>query len=180
MGGRISYTNTLTSSYLHGRKANDQARDNKLIDPRITIDLIDALHQDNLILKDQFFLLTFVLFVGTGFRINELATLPTDCLVKEGDNIGIRFFPEKTPQLDTRWLMSDWATPVHDAIKKLTELTNEGREAVASLRKDPGLDWSRILKNEEATQYFVKRFCHYWTSDEQHNMFNKTGVWVEK
>ena len=180
MGYRISSCNTLTSTYLHGRKASDEARDNKLIDSRIMVDLINALHQEDLTLKDQFYLLTFVLLVGTGFRINELATLPKDCLVQEGKNIGIRFFPEKKPRLDTRWLVSSWAPSVQDAVTKLTELTNQGREAVAVLRKNPGLDWSAIMQDEKAAQYFVGKFCYEWTSNNQNNMFNKEGAWLEK
>jgi len=180
LGYRVSYENSLLSSYLHGRKASDEDRDNKLIDSRIAIDLINALHKDNLIIKDQFYLLTFVLLVGTGFRITELATLPKDCIVQSGDRIGVRFFPEKKPQLDTRWLIPEWVSPVQDAVKKLIELTDQGREAVATLRKNPGLDWSDIMQNKEAAQYFVGKFCHEWTSKEQHNMFNKTGAWLEK
>lgn len=180
LGYRVSYRNDSTSIYLHGRKASDEDRDNKLIDSRIAVDLINALHNNDLILKDQFYLLTFVLLVGTGFRINELATLPKDCIVLDGDRIGIRFYPEKKPQLDTRWLISDWVSPVQDAVKKLTALTNQGREAVAALRENPGLDWSAIMQNKEAAQYFVGKFCHEWISNEQHNMFNKKGAWLEK
>lgn len=180
LGSRISYKSSLLSTYLHGRKASDKDRDNKLIDSRITIDLINSLHKEDLILKDQFYLLIFVLVVGTGIRVEELATLPKDCLVREGENVGIRFFPVKKPQLDTRWLMPEWVAPAEDAIKKLTELTDEGRGAVAKLRKKPGLDWPDIMQNEEAAQYFVEKFCYEWTSNEKHNMFNKTGAWVEK
>jgi|APLak6261672214_1056088.scaffolds.fasta_scaffold00239_7 integrase len=179
-GYRISYYNTLISIYLHGRKASDIDRDNKLIDSRIAMDLIAALHQEGLSLKDEFYLLIFVLLVGTGFRISELATLPLDCIVQEGDNVGIRYFPVKKPKLDTRWLISSWVPSVQDAVKKLTELTNQGREAVAGLRKNPGLDWSAIMHDEKAAQYFVGKFCHEWTSNYQNNMFNKEGAWLEK
>lgn len=179
-GYKISYCNTIRSTYLHGRKSSDEDREKKLIDSRIMVDLIDSLHQEGLIIKDRFYLLTLVLFLGTGFRINELATLPNDCLIQEGENVGIRFYPEKKPLLDTRWLVSSWVPSVQDAVTKLTELTNQGREAVATLRKNPGLDWSAILQNEQAAQYFVGKFCYEWTANYQNNMFNKEGAWLEK
>ena len=59
-------------------------------------------------------------------------------------------------------------------------MTNMGREAVATLRHSPGLDWPRILKDEEAAQYFVAKFCHEWSANSFHNMFNKEGAWWEK
>jgi integrase len=139
LGYRISYCNTITSTYLHGRKASDDDRDHKLIDSRIIFDLINSRHQEGLIPKDQFYLLTLTLLVGTGFRINELATLPKDCIIQEEEKIGIRYFPEKKPRLDTRRLVSSWEPAVQDAVIRLTDLTNQGREAVTALRKNPGV-----------------------------------------
>jgi hypothetical protein len=43
LGFRISFCNTLQTIYIHGRKASDKDRDNKLIDSRIIIDLIACL-----------------------------------------------------------------------------------------------------------------------------------------
>jgi hypothetical protein len=142
--------------------------------------LLACLHQEELSDKDQFYLLILVLFVGTGLRINEIATLPKDCLLQDGERIGIRYYPEKKPKLDTRWMVSSWIPVVQDAIAKLTKTTNQGREAIAALRKNPGQDWTAIMQNELASQYFVGKFCHQWTSDSQHNMFNKEGAWLEK
>jgi integrase/molybdenum-dependent DNA-binding transcriptional regulator ModE len=180
IGYRISFCNTLQSIYLHGRKATDKDRDNKLIDFRIIEDLIACVHNEDLSDKDQFYLRILVLFVGTGFRINELATLPKECLIQENGKIGIRYYPEKQPILGTRWPSPSWAPSVLDAVKKLTELTNDGREVVAALRKDPGLDWSKIVCDEQAAQYFVGKFCHEWTSNPQNHMFSKAGAWLEK
>jgi len=180
LGCRISYKSTLTSVYLHGRKANDVKREAKLIDSRIVVDLIAANQRNDLIIKDRFFLSAFALLAGTGFRITELATLPKDCLVNEGENVGIRFFPEKKPKLDTRWLLPDWVPVAEDAIKKLVDITNSGRETVAAVRQSPGFDWSAIFQDKEAAQYFAAKFCHKWTDNPQNNMFNKTGAWLEK
>jgi len=189
LGYRISYRSTLVSNYFHGRKASDKDRDEKLIDSRILMDLVAAVQRGDLSDKDRFYLSAFVILVGTGFRITELATLPRitelatlpkDCLVREGENVGIRHFPVKKPKLDTHWVLSSWVPVIEDAIGKLVSMTESGREIVASLQKKPGLDWPEIYKNKEAIEYFVAKFCHEWTAIPQHYMFNKTGAWVEK
>lgn len=165
---------------MHGRKATDEARDAKLIDSRIIKDLIAANQRDNLSEKDQFYLSAFAILVGTGFRIGELTSLPKDCIVKESDNVGLRYFPEKKPRLDTRWLPPAYASVVEDAVLKLIASTTQGRKSAETLRESPGLDWSEIIKNKDATQYFVNRFCHLWTSNPVNNMFSKEGAWLEK
>ncbi len=138
LGYRISYTCTLTSRYQHGRRASDKERDAKLIDSRIVADLVAANQRDDLSSKDRFYLSSFIILAGTGFRINELATLPKDCIVREGDNVGIRYYPEKIPKLDTRWLPTEWVSAVEDAINNLVKITNHGREVAAQLRPNPG------------------------------------------
>lgn len=179
-GYRICYSRTVKSKYLHGRKASDQDRDNKLIDFSIIADLIACLHREDLGLKDRFYILTLVLFIGTGFRINELATLPKDCLIQESEKLYIKYFPEKNGKLAVKPIMPKFAASVQDAVIKLTELTNQGREIVANLRKNPGLDWTSIMKDELAAQYFTGKFCHEWTSNPKNYIFNKEGAWYEK
>lgn len=180
LGYRISYRSTLVSAYLHGRKASDKDRDEKLVDSRIIMDLVAAIQRDDLSDKDRFYLLAFAILVGTGFRITELATLPKDCLVREGENVGIRHFPVKKPKLDTKWVLSNWVPVIEDAVQNLIAVTDSGREAAASLRKVPSLDWPDIYQNKEALEYFVAKFCHEWTANPQHYMYNKTGAWIEK
>jgi len=179
-GFRISFANNSISYYQHGRKATDEERDAKLIDSRIIAELINCRHRTDLNEKDQFYILIFVIFVGTGFRINELATLPKDCLVKEGENVGLRHFPLKKPKIAVKWLHKDWAVAVEDAINKLISITENGRKIVSELRVNPGLDWSAIVKDDGAIQYFVAKFCHEWTKNPLHDMFYKDGVWFEK
>ena len=180
LGYRISYKCTLESQYQHGRRATDLERDNKLIDTRILIDLISKNQSESLILKDEYYLSVLTLLVGTGFRIGELATLPLDCLIYEGNNAGIRFYPEKCPKVDIRWLEPDYVPAIEQAIDKLTDLSYLGRMAIRALRKNPGLDWSEILKDMQAAEYFVAKFCHDWTSNPIHNMFSQEGAWLEK
>lgn len=179
-GYRISYKNTLPTVYAHGRKASDENKQLKLIDTRITIDLIAALHNEDLSKRDEFYLLILVIFIGTGFRINELTSLPVDCLIQEGDNLGIRFFPLKKPKLDIHWIVGDWANPIKDAVNRLVEFTHTGRLAAAEVRKNPGINWSSILQNAEAAEYFVAKFCHEWTANPSNHMYNNAGAWFEK
>ncbi|TCS40086.1 hypothetical protein [Reinekea marinisedimentorum] len=178
-GLRITYTKKLNSNYYHGRKATDEDRENKLIHPHILVDLINANQREDLIERDKFYLSVFTLLIGTGFRINELATLPEDSLIEEGDRLGIRFFPEKKPKLDVRWIPNDWHETVKDAYERILRLTDSGRTLAAEKRKSPGLDWTRIMQDPDATRYFVIEFCHQWTSNLDHHLLIQGRAWFQ-
>lgn len=178
-GLRISYTSTLITTYLHGRQATDAERDAKRIDNRILKQLMEANQRNDLISKDRFYLSVLALFVGTGIRIGELATLPKDCLICEQDRVGLRHFPEKKPQLDVHFVVTKFAPVVVRAISELIPLTDLGREAAKARMESPGTDWTKVLRNPGATSYFVAKFCHEWTAKPVHFMFNKDGAWCE-
>lgn len=179
-GFRINFSNQCMSYYQHGRKSTDAERDAKLIDSRVIASLINCRHKPELNEKDEFYILIFVLFVGTGFRINEVATLPKDCIVKDGNLTSIRYYPLKVPKNPIKFIHPKWAEAVEDAINRLTKITDNGRKIAAEIRKSPGLDWSAIIQDEHASRYFFAKFCHEWTANPRNNMFSKNGVWFEK
>lgn len=180
-GLRISFSSSSPSLYFHGRKAlTDESRETKLVDTRIIVDLLTHAKSRHLIEKDSFYLSVFALLVGTGFRINEVATLPSDCIIIEGEQLGIKYLPEKSTKIGVRWIVKEWREPVKDAIENILKKTKKARETALALRKKPGFDWYAIIKNEIATEYFVSKFCHEWTSNPRNDIFNKEGAWFEK
>lgn len=178
-GLQINYVNTLKSNYYHGRKATDEDRENKLIHPHILIDLLNYNQDETLIERDQFYLPVLTLLLGTGFRIGELATLPVDCLIEERDRLGIRFYPEKKPRLDIRWIPENWQEAIKDAYQRVYKLTDTGRKIASEKRVNPSIDWSDVMQDPAATYYFVSKFCHEWTSKPDHHMLTKGRAWFQ-
>jgi len=180
-GFRITYKSSLKSHYYHGRKANQTDRDQKLIPTDILRDLVAAVSRDDLILKDRFFLSALVLNIACGFRINELTTMPVDCLIEEEGQTGVRYYPEKSGKLGVRWIPSSIVPTVTKVIEFITELTESGRELVRAVSKDgDSYRWRDILADKEASRYFIAMMAHNWTSKPENNLFNLSGAWYEK
>ncbi len=181
VGLRITYKSPLKSHNYHGRKANQSGRDQKLIPTEVLRDLLATRSRENLVLKDRFFLSALVLNVSCGFRVNELATLPVDCIVEEEGQTGLRYFPEKSGKLGVRWIPESIVPAVIKAVEFITELTEPGRELVRAAGKEgESYRWRDILANKEATGYFIARMAHDWTSKPDHHLFNLAGAWFEK
>lgn len=180
VGLPISYTSGIAPVYKHGRKGPEEGRQKKLINTLVIRDMIEANARTDLAAKDRFYLSVFTIFVATGFRINELATLPKNCLEERDGTFGIRYIAEKVRRLEVRFIPSDMVPAVQKAINHIIEITEPGREAVKALKGNPGYDWIGILDDKAATEYFVKKFCHEWTSSPRNLMINPDGVWVEK
>lgn len=180
IGIPISYAPTVTQPYKHGRKGPEKGRQKKLIHTLVIRDMVEANTREGLSDKDRFFLSAFVIMVATGFRINELATLPKNCLECRDNIYSIHFFPEKVPKLEVRFISQDMVPAVQSAIDHIISCTEPGREAVRNLRKAPGIDWTRVLEDPLAADYFVGLFAHEWTSNPRNLMINPDGVWMEK
>ncbi|MDA8428098.1 MAG: hypothetical protein M0T70_02475 [Geobacteraceae bacterium] len=180
IGLPVSYTPGIVEVYKHGRRASEEGRQKKLINTLIIRDMIEANARTDLLPKDKFYLAVFTIFVATGFRINELATLPKNCLEERDGTYSLRYVAEKVRRLEARFIPLDMVPAVQSAIEHIIEITEPGREAVQALKENPGLDWVGILSDPVATEYFVKKYCHEWTSQPQNLMINPDGVWLEK
>lgn len=178
---RITYRTTLKSPSYHGRKANQDGRNAKLVPTDVLRDLMSAYAREDLILKDRFFLSALCIDMACGFRINELTTLPADCLVEEEGQVGIRYFPEKSGKLGVRWIPSSMVPTVRKSLEFITEITEPGRELarVAAVSSD-GYRWRDIMADQEAACYFVAKVAHEWTARPEHILFNKAGAWFDK
>lgn len=181
LGVRVSYKSTLSSAYLHGRHASDEAKATKLISTSILLDLMAARTRKDLIDKDKFFLSALTLYIPTGFRINEFMTLPKNCLLEENGDVIIRFYPEKKPRLGVRCIPSAIKEAVKSAYEYIFDFTEEGRKIAADVKNSRHkLNWPEIVQDRDALLYFIELFCHEWTKNPLHDMFNKSGAWFEK
>ncbi|MDO9232715.1 MAG: hypothetical protein Q8N02_10660 [Methylotenera sp.] len=180
LGLRVTYKSSLNSFYYHGRKSKQNDRDQKLLSTEVIRDMLAAISRDDLILKDKFFLSALSVNIACGFRINEMTTLPVDCIVEEEGQVGLRFHPEKDGELGIRWIPNSMVPTVRKAIATIYEITEPGRVLVrASSSSEVTYKWREISSNKDAFQYFVAKLLHDWTSKSEHNMFNKTGAWFE-
>lgn len=174
----ISYTPKVKNVYKHGRRGPESGREQKLLHPEIISEMIAANTRTGLSQKDQFFLSVFVIMTATGFRINELATLPLNCLEKIDGQWGINYYPEKVWRLGRRLISQKIVPAVQAAINHIIAITDPGREAVRELRDTSKLDWFGVLEDGLATEYFVAQFCHVWTS--KYKLINPDGAWLNK
>lgn len=180
IGLAISYTPTIKTEWKHGRKGTEEGREEKLLPDQVIRDMLAANNRTDLSEKDRFFLAAMTILIATGFRINELATLPKACWLEDADGCGIKFFVEKKGQLEKRFFHPDMVPSVRTALEYITQVTEPGREIVRQLRQSPGWDWFSILKDQMAIDYFVGKFAHEWTSNPLHQMINPDGAWFDK
>jgi len=180
VGIPISYVLRINQMHLHGRKASEESRQAKLISNSVIHELIASNNRPDISVKDRFFLSAFVIFVATGFRIDELATMPKKCLLDKDGIVSLLFFPEKHGELSTRYIPSEMVPSVTAAIDYLISITDQGRKAVHEIRCSPPPDWSAILDDTEATNYFVRKFAQTWTANPLHRMINPNGAWFER
>jgi hypothetical protein len=88
---------------------------------------------------------TLAILVVTGFRINELLTLPEDCEVKEvrggKQRYGLRYYKEKARggerMFEVRWLTPMGAELACQAIEEIREITRGFRQRARLLEKNP-------------------------------------------
>lgn len=177
---RLDYKNRLPNPIVHGRYGTEAGRENKLIPNEIIRDVLKARHRTDLIAKDRFYLSTFAITISAGFRVGELATLPSNCLLKINDALHLLHHPEKGGIPIPRPIHPMLADVVEDAVKTLIEITESARNIAKQLRFCPKVDWSSVLEDYTAFRYFTAKLANAWTSDPMHQMINPDGAWYTK
>jgi hypothetical protein len=98
------------------------------------------------------------LLVAGGFRINELLTVPVDCLVErpaqdgrgrpllDGDSnriidVGIRYWAEKGGPISVKWAPTPFADTVRRAVREIRSATEEARALARWMWENPGRVW---------------------------------------
>ncbi len=77
------------------------------------------------------------ILAATGFRIGEALTLPSSPIVRRGDNIGLRYWPEKGGQLRIKTISSVHRDLVERAVADLTEACAEARRLARWCEENP-------------------------------------------
>lgn len=180
IGLPISYSPKIREVYKHGRRSTEEGREKKLINTLIIRDMVEMNTRQDLSDKDRFFLSVFVIFVATGFRINELATLPKNSFEERDGSYSFRYFGEKVRKLEVRPVPTDMVPAVKAAYEHILRITEPGREIVKRLRDKLTFDWKAIFEDAEATDYFLRKWANEWTAAPRNQMLNPNGVWLEK
>jgi hypothetical protein len=98
------------------------------------------------------------LLLAGGFRINELLSIPTKCLVQQPakdhvgrplldadkrpiKDVGIRYWPEKGGPVDVKWIATPMSGIVRRAVSDLRHLTTDARRLARWLWEHPGRAW---------------------------------------
>jgi len=181
---RLSYISGLKDVPQHGLQGTEKGRAEKLIPLVVLRDLLELAVRD-LPIRDRFFLMSLVLLIATGMRINELMSLPCDCIIRQGDAVGLRYFVEKVCSKGVKWLAPGFLETTLAALKFLKEFTEAGRAAARLVRAASTgdlrmMDWPAIYTDEQATVYFLSLLLHDWTTRPRNNLFNTAGIWCEK
>lgn len=174
----LSYTCKLPNPAVHGRYGTEPGRREKLVSLVVLKDLIAARRREDLSVKDRFFIAALTLNIAVGLRVSEMATMPTDCIRKEGGRLQLLYFPAKSLYGVPRVVHPMMADIVEECVAFLLHATKRARaqmETIGSSTKR--LDWSRITKCDDAFRYFTQQWAHRWTSNAEHNLFNKNGAW---
>ena len=181
-GLRISYKKSFNPEPSHGRFTGDDQKRDKLMPFEVLAELISARHKDNLLPIDSFCLNIAVIFIATGFRINELLTMPKECILEEGGALGLLFFPEKSGTPVPRWIMPSMADVVKTCILDIKKITEKGRSLARNIHENgrSDLNWRDILTDQKASRYFIDKYCHDWTNKSENRLFENKGVWVQK
>lgn len=159
----------------YGREGTDKGRAAKLLPDEIVSQLFSMAKSPGLDEKNKFYLNAFVLNTVMQGRINELATLPVNCLVESSGNISIKVFSEKGGLLGVRHFPQIIAPAVKEAVSYIRTLTEKGRVLIREAKMTSPLDWRSILADDVALRYFTAKFVSAWT--KKNKLVDGDFVW---
>lgn len=172
LGLRILYT-APKSRLEYGRHGSESGRQKKLLPTEVLRDIVALVNHPELELRDKFFINALLINIALGCRINELACLPLECLIKLQGRWAFKVFPEKGGTLLYRPFPQEMYPAVKAAVTFIAKTTMEGRHIVKQLRSAPRLDWKKILSSDQSLRYFSKKFASEWT--KEHRLFTPKG-----
>lgn len=126
-----------------GRKARE-ARDKKLPSPDAVLAMADIFASVGDEPRDILISSVFALLMSGSVRISEVLELPLDCEVHDVDKYGdpaygLRFYSGKGYGANVKWVPTVMVPVVQEAIKRVREITVEGRALALWLEKNPNL-----------------------------------------
>jgi len=179
LGISVAYNTGIVSDYMHGRNATDAKRDEKLIPTECLLDVLSHINDQGLQFRDEFFLNMLTLSVATGFRINELLTLPANPIIKTPE-FCLRYFAEKNGELGIKPIAPSLQPAVESAVNKLIAWTEDGRKLAMISSGKQSLDWKLVYENDDALEYYFRKYLHDVTSDINNRVINPNGAWYNK
>lgn len=173
---RLLYRCPSPSALSYGREGNEEGRRAKLISDEVMSDLFSLAGTEGLPVRDRFYLCALVINTVIQGRVNELATMPKDCVVENEGLTSLIVYSEKNGFLNVRTFPQVLVSAVRNAVDFIVEHTNEGRAIAARLRMSQTLDWNKIIANELALRYFSKKFASVWVTENV--LIDPDAVWA--
>lgn len=171
----LDYTAPCFSRDSHGRGGTDTGRAAKLLPDEVVSQLFCIARRSDLDERDKFFLNAFVLDTVIQGRINELATLPVNCLIENSGILAVKVFSEKGGVLGVRHFPQMIAPAVKEAVSHIKVMTEGGRKLVRELKENPALDWRLVVLDDVALRYFTSKFVAEWTCN--HKLLDGNAIW---
>ena len=171
----ITYEIPTEDRSLYGREGTDEGRRVKRIPDEVIGSLFALAGKQELSLADRFYLNALVLDVVVQGRVNELATMPLDCLIESLP--ALRVFSEKSGKLDVRFFPKLLLPVVKKAYECVVEITSEGRKIVANIRRNKNLDWGRVVRDEGAIHYHVSKSVAEWV--KINSLIDPKAIWAQ-
>ncbi|SIS60255.1 hypothetical protein SAMN05421759_101703 [Roseivivax lentus] len=166
-GLRLDYRSMRRAPAAHGREATDDGRAAKLLPDSVIADLLNARHLPDLPDRDRFYLSAIAISVATGFRLGELLTLPSDCLIQDRGALLVRSFVSKHGKAAPRPVPPELADIVIDAVDHIRDVTRPAREKARTWAEHAPIDWAAIIRDPDPTafEYFVRRWLSDWIAN---------------
>lgn len=173
----LAYKKPKTAALRYGTKGTDKGRQEKLIPDAVLSQTLSLRVREDLDPQDKFFINALALNTACGYRISELVTLPVDCLCRDEGALFVRGFEAKGGLAAPRFVPPPLWEVVEQAVADLIQLTEPGREIARNWADNAEPDWFRVLTDEAALTYFVRKFLHEWTSNPLHRLINPDAAW---
>ena len=142
-----------------GQKAKER-REKKLPPEEALIALAEIFAADPADPKDIFTSCTFAMLMCAPSRITEVLELPVDCEVEEVDSKGVlrygwRFYAGKGFGGDIKWIPTEMVVIAKEAIKRLTQLTEESRKLAKWIETNPDKFYRHAQCPDVADDYLL-------------------------
>ena len=175
LGLRIEYHPSPRSMKSYGRFGSDEGRAEKLIPDTVIADILALRILPDLELRDRFFLNLFSIAVATGFRINELFSLPADCLLYDEGALKIINYESKGGQCAPRPIAPEFVEMVTTCVTEIQNITDGPRALASKLDNSTQLDWDRLLDHGDAkaTDAAMRQWAKKWISTPHHRMLDR-------
>lgn len=177
---RVSYKRSKNPPPEHGREGTEEGRKRRRIHIDVLRQLIGKNAGPGIHRRDKFFINMLTYTCPTGFRVNELTTLPEQCEEESAGEYSIRYYPEKSGKLSLRVIPTAAVPNVKAAIEYLRSKTELGRRIARNLIQQSTLDWHTIAQELRALEYFVRKWCAEWLANPIHSIVRKDEVWINK